>query len=147
MCFSNKQSHLLIKKSTDHALYKLLAIPANISSLMHQLIKSFKSNYSGVISDGHKHCLHTDCILQNHFPRLLLRILQYTSIFQTPHPWGQSSRAKAEQIPTYPHPFPIGGGGGGVVGLNIDRRITIVMPKSDCNCTIISIKQNINYFS
>ena len=127
----NKTVSSTLKKSLsrDHAWYKLLAIPANISSLMHlktSLIKSFKSNYSGMISDGHKHCLLTDCsfyflpsISRDHSPCLPLRILQYTSILQNPHPWGQSSQAKAEQNPTYPHPFPVWG----VLGLNIDRRI------------------------
>ena len=57
------------------------------------------------------------------YETLLLRnsrsLPPYSCIIQTPHPWGQRSRAKAVQIPTYPHPFPVGG----VVGLNIDRRI------------------------
>ena len=45
--------------NTDHALYKLLVYLQtylfNASEKLNIWIKSFKSNYSGVISDGHKH--------------------------------------------------------------------------------------------
>ena len=92
---------------------------------MHLKTSTNQIFYSVVISDGHKNCLCTDCssyflpgILRDHAQSLLLRILRYTSIFQTPHPWGKSLWVNAEQIISPPLPRREG-----VVGLNIDRRI------------------------